>query len=461
MNISKKKNEMPTQAPLERIKNFEEVALGYTFEMALDEADRCLNCKNPPCVKGCPVNIDIPGFITKIKEKDINKAYDVISDYSIFPSICGRVCPQETQCEAVCVRAKNGDPVGIGRLERYVADYVYENKRENKIIKEEANNIKVAVVGAGPAGLTCASELARKGYSVTVYEALHAAGGVLAYGIPEFRLPKKILASEVEKLKNLGVEIITNAIIGKSLTIDDLFSDGYKAIYLGTGAGLPKFMKIPGENANGVFSANEFLTRINLMKAYKQEYDTPIYKANKIAVVGGGNVAMDAARCAKRLGANEVYIIYRRSEKEMPARIEEVHHAKEEEIKFMMLTNPIEIVAEKGKVVGIKCIKMELKEADASGRMRPVEVTDSEFIIEVDAVIMALGNYPNPLLTKATENLDTDSRGCLIVDENYQTSKKGVFAGGDAVTGTATIISAMGAGKIAANNIDKYIKSLK
>jgi len=461
MNISKKKNEMPTQAPLERIKNFEEVALGYTFEMALDEANRCLNCKNPPCVKGCPVNIDIPGFITKIKEKDINKAYDVISDYSIFPSICGRVCPQEKQCEAVCVRAKNGDPVGIGRLERYVADYVYENKRENKIIKEEANNIKVAVVGAGPAGLTCASELARKGYSVTVYEALHAAGGVLAYGIPEFRLPKKILASEVEKLKNLGVEIITNAIIGKSLTIDDLFSDGYKAIYLGTGAGLPKFMKIPGENANGVFSANEFLTRINLMKAYKQEYDTPIYKANKIAVVGGGNVAMDAARCAKRLGANEVYIIYRRSEKEMPARIEEVHHAKEEEIKFMMLTNPIEIVAEKGKVVGIKCIKMELKEADASGRMRPVEVRDSEFIIEVDAVIMALGNYPNPLLTKATENLDTDSRGCLIVDENYQTSKKGVFAGGDAVTGTATIISAMGAGKIAANNIDKYIKSLK
>jgi len=461
MNISKKKNEMPTQAPLERIKNFEEVALGYTFEMALDEADRCLNCKNPPCVKGCPVNIDIPGFITKIKEKDINKAYDVISDYSIFPSICGRVCPQETQCEAVCVRAKNGDPVGIGRLERYVADYVYENKRENKIIKEEANNIKVAVVGAGPAGLTCASELARKGYSVTVYEALHAAGGVLAYGIPEFRLPKKILASEVEKLENLGVEIITNAIIGKSLTIDDLFSDGYKAIYLGTGAGLPKFMKIPGENANGVFSANEFLTRINLMKAYKQEYDTPIYKANKIAVVGGGNVAMDAARCAKRLGANEVYIIYRRSEKEMPARIEEVHHAKEEEINFMMLTNPIEIVAEKGKVVGIKCIKMELKEADASGRMRPVEVTDSEFIIEVDAVIMALGNYPNPLLTKATENLDTDSRGCLIVDENYQTSKKGVFAGGDAVTGAATIISAMGAGKIAANNIDKYIKSLK
>ena len=349
MNLSKKKNEMPSQEPLERIKNFDEVALGYTFEMALDEASRCLNCKNPPCVKGCPVNIDIPRFISKIKEKEINEAYDVISEYSLFPSICGRVCPQETQCEAQCVRGKAGEPVGIGYLERFVADYVYENKSKRSIIKEKDNNIKVAVVGSGPAGLTCASELARRGYRVTIFEALHAAGGVLAYGIPEFRLPKKILADEIERLKSLGVEILTNVIIGKSLTIEDLFSDGYKAVYLGTGAGLPKFMKIPGENANGVFSANEFLTRINLMKAYKEGYETPIYRANKVAVVGGGNVAMDAARCAKRLGAEEVYIIYRRSEKEMPARLEEVHHAKEEKIKFMLLSNPTEIVAENVK----------------------------------------------------------------------------------------------------------------
>jgi len=427
MNLSKKKNEMPSQAPFERIKNFDEVALGYTFEMALDEASRCLNCKNPPCVKGCPVNINIPRFISKIKEKEIKEAYDVISEYSLFPSICGRVCPQETQCEAQCVRGKAGEPVGIGYLERFVADYVYENKSKRSIIKEKDNNIKVAVVGSGPAGLTCASELARRGYRVTIFEALHAAGGVLAYGIPEFRLPKKILADEIERLKSLGVEILTNVIIGKSLTIEDIFSDGYKAVYLGTGAGLPKFMKIPGENANGVFSANEFLTRINLMKAYKEGYETPIYRANKVAVVGGGNVAMDAARCAKRLGANEVYIIYRRSEKEMPARLEEVHHAKEEGIKFMLLSNPTEIVAENGKVVGIKCVKMELKETDSKGRMTPVEIKDSEFFTKVDAVIMALGNHPNPVLTKTTDNLEVDSRGCLIVDENYQTSRKGIL----------------------------------
>ncbi|MGI6710559.1 MAG: NADPH-dependent glutamate synthase [Bacilli bacterium] len=461
MNLSKKKNEMPSQAPFERIKNFDEVALGYTFEMALDEASRCLNCKNPPCVKGCPVNINIPRFISKIKEKEIKEAYDVISEYSLFPSICGRVCPQETQCEAQCVRGKAGEPVGIGYLERFVADYVYENKSKRSIIKEKDNNIKVAVVGSGPAGLTCASELARRGYRVTIFEALHAAGGVLAYGIPEFRLPKKILADEIERLKSLGVEILTNVIIGKSLTIEDIFSDGYKAVYLGTGAGLPKFMKIPGENANGVFSANEFLTRINLMKAYKEGYETPIYRANKVAVVGGGNVAMDAARCAKRLGANEVYIIYRRSEKEMPARLEEVHHAKEEGIKFMLLSNPTEIVAENGKVVGIKCVKMELKETDSKGRMTPVEIKDSEFFTKVDAVIMALGNHPNPVLTKTTDNLEVDSRGCLIVDENYQTSRKGIFAGGDAVTGAATVISAMGAGKVAAKNIDEYLKNSK
>lgn len=460
MNLSKQKNKMPSQAPDDRIKNFDEVELGYTFEMAVDEANRCLNCKNAPCIKGCPVNIDIPAFISKIKEKDIVGAHDVISKYNVFPSICGRVCPQESQCEAVCVRAKNGEPVGIGRLERFVADYVHDRAAENEIVKAESNNKKVAVVGSGPAGLTCAGELARKGYLVTIYEALHVAGGVLAYGIPEFRLPKKILANEIDKLKELGVKIVTNAIIGKSLTIEDLFIEGYKAIYLGTGAGLPKFMKIPGENANGVFSANEFLTRINLMKAYKEGYDTPIYKANKVAVVGGGNVAMDAARCAKRLNFEKVYIIYRRSEKEMPARLEEVHHAKEEGIEFEMLTNPIEVVAENGKVVGIKCVKMGLDTPDASGRMTPVEIKDSEFIIDVDAVIMALGNHPNPLLVKATSSLEVDSRGCLIVDEHYQTSRKGVFAGGDAVTGASTIISAMGAGKTAAANIDDYIKNI-
>lgn len=445
------------QDPQVRSTNFEEVCFGYNMEEAILEAERCLNCKNAKCIQGCPVSINIPAFITEVKSGNIKSAFDIINESSSLPAICGRVCPQESQCEKNCIRGIKGDSVAIGKLERFVADWARENNI-SPVKPEKTNGKKVAVIGAGPAGLTCAGDLAKLGYEVTIFEALHEPGGVLVYGIPEFRLPKeKVVNAEIENVKKLGVKIETNVIIGKTVTIDQLEKEGYLAVFIGSGAGLPNFMGIPGENANGVFSANEYLTRSNLMKAFRQDYDTPIFKSKKLAVVGGGNVAMDAARTAKRLGA-EVYVIYRRSEKELPARLEEVHHAKEEGIIFEMLTNPTEIlVDEKGWVRGIKCIKMELGEPDASGRRRPIEVLNSEFEIEVDSVVMALGTSPNPLISSTTEGLELNKHKCLIVEEGGQTTRQGVFAGGDAVTGAATVILAMEAGKIGAKGIHEYL----
>ena len=456
-----KKVPVREQDPKVRATNFEEVCYGYNKEEAMEEAARCLNCKNAKCVSGCPVNIDIPGFIKEIKEGNFNEAYNVIGKSSSLPAICGRVCPQETQCEGLCIRGIKGEAVSIGKLERFVADHALTNGIK-PAPAESKNGHKVAVIGAGPAGLTCAGDLAKKGYDVTIFEGLHKPGGVLSYGIPEFRLPKdKVVSVEIENVKSLGVKIETNVIIGKSITIDELMEDeGFEAVFIGSGAGLPMFMGIPGETALGVFSANEYLTRSNLMKAYLDDYATPIKVGKKVAVVGGGNVAMDAARTALRLGA-EVHIIYRRSEKELPARAEEVHHAKEEGIIFNLLTNPKEIlVNEEGQVRGIRVIKMELGEPDASGRRRPVEIPGSEFDVEVDTVIMALGTSPNPLISSTTAGLDTNKRKCIVAsEENGQTSKEGVFAGGDAVTGAATVILAMGAGKAAAKGIDEYIQS--
>ncbi len=455
-NMNLKRNEMPLQDAKIRITNFDEVSLGYSLDQALDEANRCLNCKSKPCVNGCPVEIDIPSFISEIRNKNFEKAYEIISKSSTLPAICGRVCPQENQCEKYCVRGIKGESVGIGRLERFVSDYHNAN---TKVLKQEikANGKKVAVIGSGPSSLSCAGELAKLGYSVTIFEALHVAGGVLMYGIPEFRLPKDIVSREVENIKALGVNIVTNYVVGKTSTIDDLRKE-YDAIYIATGAGLPKFMNIKGENLNGVYSANEFLTRINLMKAYKDDSDTPIKKHNVTVVVGGGNVAMDAARCALRLGST-VYIVYRRGMEELPARCEEVNHAIEEGIIFKLLNNPVEIIGdENNKVKAIKCIKMELGEADESGRRRPIEVKGSEFIIECDAVIMALGTSPNPLITCTTPDLESNKHGCIITkNEEGQTSIENVFAGGDIVTGAATVILALGAGKKAAKAIDEYL----
>ncbi|MCM1578975.1 MAG: NADPH-dependent glutamate synthase [Ruminococcus sp.] len=457
-NMSLVKNPMPSQEAGERAKNFKEVALGYTAEMAVDEAQRCLGCKNMPCVAGCPVNIDIPGFIKKIAEGEFEEAYGVIAKSSSLPAVCGRVCPQETQCEGVCIRGKKGEPVGIGRLERFAADWHNQNFT-GKAEVPASNGKRVAVIGAGPAGLTCAGDLAKKGYDVTIFEALHLAGGVLVYGIPEFRLPKSIVQKEIDGLKDIGVKVETNMIVGKTVTIDELFEEGYKAVFIGSGAGLPRFMNIPGENLKGVYSANEFLTRVNLMKAYKEDSDTPVKQNKKVAVVGGGNVAMDAARCALRLGAEEVYIVYRRSESELPARAEEVEHAKEEGIIFKMLTNPTEILGDEDKFVsGIKCVSMELGEPDESGRRRPIVKEGSEHVIDVDCVVMAIGTSPNPLIRNTTEGLDTNKHGCIVVkDDSGLTSREGVYAGGDAVTGAATVILAMGAGKSAAQAIDEYL----
>lgn len=448
------------QDPAERAGNFEEVCYGYNEEEAKKEAERCLGCKKAKCVEGCPVNIDIPGFIAEIKKGDYEKAYQVISRYSALPAVCGRVCPQESQCECKCVRGKKGDAVSIGKLERFVADYAREHGIR-PVKSCESNGRKVAVIGSGPAGLTCAGDLAKMGYEVTIFEALHEAGGVLVYGIPEFRLPKeKVVKKEIENVESLGVRIERNVVIGKSITIDELLEqEGYEAVFVGSGAGLPKFMGIPGENANGVFSANEYLTRNNLMKAFDESYDTPILAGSRVAVVGGGNVAMDAARTALRLGA-EVHIVYRRSEVELPARVEEVHHAKEEGIHFDLLTNPTRILEdEQGNVKGIECIRMELGEPDASGRRRPVEIPGSEFVIDVDTVIMSLGTSPNPLIFSTTKGLDINKWKCIVAsEENGQTSREGVFAGGDAVTGAATVILAMGAGKAAAKGIDEYLR---
>ena len=457
-NMSLKKNEMPVQSPDVRNKNFSEVALGYTEEQAIDEAKRCLNCKNHPCVSGCPVNISIPEFIKEVAEGNFEEAYKVITRQSSLPAVCGRVCPQETQCEHNCVRGIKGEPVAIGRLERFVADYHNANSKELPE-KPASNGHKVAVVGSGPSGLTCAGDLAKKGYSVTVFEALHVAGGVLVYGIPEFRLPKAIVAREIETLKALGVEIKTDCVIGKLFSVDELFEMGYEAVYIGSGAGLPRFMGIEGENLKGVYSANEFLTRINLMKAYREGSATPIYHAKKVAVCGGGNVAMDAARCAKRLGADEVYIVYRRGENELPARKEEVEHAKEEGVIFKLLTNPTKILkGENGFVCGMECVEMELGEPDASGRRRPVVKEGSEFVLDVDCVIMAIGTSPNPLIKSTTKGLETEKHGCIVADETGLTSRENVYAGGDAVTGAATVILAMGAGKTAAKSIDEKLR---
>ncbi len=458
-NMRLDKNPMPAQEPDVRNKNFNEVALGYTEEIALDEAARCLNCKNMPCVKGCPVQIHIPAFIEKVREGDYEAAYQVIAQASSLPAVCGRVCPQESQCEKYCVRGIKGEPVGIGRLERFVADWHREHS-DGSVQVPEKNGHKVAVVGSGPAGLTCAGELARRGYEVSVFEALHVAGGVLMYGIPEFRLPKHIVQAEIDTLKKLGVHIETNVVIGKTESVDELFAEGFEAVFIGSGAGLPSFMHIPGENLTGVYSANEFLTRINLMKAYKPDSSTPIRHVHKVAVVGGGNVAMDAARCAKRLGAEEVYIVYRRSEAELPARAEEVEHAKEEGIIFKTLTNPVAILPGEDKAVAsIRCLQMELGEPDDSGRRRPIPVEGSEFEIPVDTVVMSIGTSPNPLIKSTTAGLETTRKGGLVADETGKTTREGVYAGGDAVTGSATVILAMGAGKEAAHSIDEYIKS--
>ncbi len=466
-NMSPNKNPMPSQAPEVRAHNFDEVALGYDEATAIDEALRCLNCKNMPCVTGCPVNIHIPEFIAKIKEGDFEGAYQIINRSSSLPAVCGRVCPQETQCEAKCVRGIKGEPVGIGRLERFVADW-HNAHTDGDVTVPESNGHKGAVVGSGPSGLTCAGDLAKKGYKVTVFEALHTAGGVLVYGIPEFRLPKAIVAKEVNNLKAMGVDIETNVIIGKTLTVDELFDMGFEAVFIGSGAGLPSFMNIPGESLNGVYSANEYLTRSNLMKAYLDDPVTPISKGGKVAVVGGGNVAMDAARTALRLGAEKVYIVYRRSMDELPARREEVEHAIEEGVEFMLLNNPVEILGyrnpddkrdpKNGRVIGMKCIKMELSEPDERGRRSPIPVPGSEFTIDVDTVVMSIGTSPNPLIKSTTEGLEVNRRGGIIVEEaTGATTKAGVYAGGDAVTGAATVISAMGAGKVAAKAIDEYL----
>lgn len=458
-NMSLKKHEMPSQEPQVRNKNFQEVALGYTAETAVEEAQRCLNCKHKPCIGGCPVKIHIPDFIAKVAAGEFEAAYQIIQQTSSLPAVCGRVCPQETQCEQKCVRGIKGEPVAIGRLERFVADWHNANSCDLPI-KDEPNGHKVAVVGSGPAGLTCAGDLAKRGYEVTVFEALHLAGGVLVYGIPEFRLPKTIVQKEIDNLKALGVKVETNMVIGRVLSIDELLDEyGFEAVFIGSGAGLPRFMNIPGENLKSVYSANEFLTRVNLMKAYKDDARTPVLHAKKVAVVGGGNVAMDAARCAKRLGAEEVYIVYRRSENELPARAEEVEHAKEEGIVFKFLTNPTAILeGENGMVRGISCVEMELGEPDASGRRRPVEKAGSDFTIDCDCVIMAIGTSPNPLIKNTTKGLETQKWGGIIADEHGLTSREGVYAGGDAVTGAATVILAMGAGKTAAEAIDEYIK---
>ena len=456
-----KKVPVREQAPKVRATNFEEVCLGYNKEEAMEEANRCLGCKKAKCMEGCPVSINIPGFVHEVKEGNFEKAYQIIGESSALPAVCGRVCPQETQCEGRCIRGMKDEAVSIGKLERFVADWAKENGIK-PVPAAQKNGHKVAVIGSGPSGLTCAGDLAKMGYDVTIFEALHKAGGVLVYGIPEFRLPKdKVVAAEVENVKSLGVKIETNVIIGKSVTIDELLKDeGFEAVFIGSGAGLPMFMGIPGEQANGVFSANEYLTRNNLMKAFREDYDTPIAHGKKVAVVGGGNVAMDAARTALRLGA-EVHIIYRRSEAELPARKEEVHHAKEEGVQFDLLCNPVEILTDdKDWVTGIKCIRMELGEPDASGRRRPVEIPGSEFTIDVDTVIMSLGTSPNPLISSTTIGLDVNKRKCIIADEEFgKTSKEGVYAGGDAVTGAATVILAMGAGKAGARGIDEYIKS--
>ena len=465
-NMSLTKNAMPTQDASVRAHNFDEVALGYTEEQALDEANRCLNCKNMPCVSGCPVKIHIPAFIEKIREGDFEGAYRIISRSSSLPAVCGRVCPQEVQCESKCVRGIKGEPVGIGRLERFVADW-HNTFCQDAPIRPASNGHRVAVVGSGPSGLTCAGDLAKAGYEVTVFEALHTAGGVLVYGIPEFRLPKRIVAKEVDTLKALGVKIETNVVIGKTLTVDELFEAGYEAVFVGSGAGLPNFMGIPGEGLNGVYSANEFLTRSNLMKSYLANSETPIMKGGRVAVVGGGNVAMDAARTALRLGAEKVYIVYRRSMEELPARREEIEHAEEEGVDFRLLCNPTEIIGyhnpddprdpKNGFVTGITCVKMELGAPDERGRRRPVAVEGSEFTIDVDTVIMSIGTSPNPLIKSTTEGLEVNARGGIVVSEDGLTSRHAVYAGGDAVTGAATVISAMGAGKVAAKAIDEAL----
>lgn len=468
-NMSLKKNPMPSQEPSVRAHNFDEVATGYSAETAVDEALRCLGCKNMPCVSGCPVNIHIPEFIAKVKDGDFEGAYQIIHKTSSLPAVCGRVCPQETQCEAKCVRGIKGEPVGIGRLERFVADW---HNAHSDVTPEVApsNGHRVAVVGSGPSGLTCAGDLAKKGYKVTVFEALHTAGGVLVYGIPEFRLPKSIVRKEVDNLVAMGVDVETNVVIGKTLTVDELFEQGFEAVFIGSGAGLPNFMGIPGESYKGVYSANEFLTRSNLMKAYREDPDTPIMKGGKVAVVGGGNVAMDAARTALRLGADKVYIVYRRSMEELPARREEVEHAEEEGIEFLLLNNPVEILGyenpddrrdpRNGFVTGMKCIKMQLGEPDERGRRRPVPIEGSEFVLDVDTVVISIGTSPNPLIKSTTAGLEVNKRGGIIVEEDTgATTKEGVYAGGDAVTGAATVISAMGAGKTAAKAIDEYLSN--
>ena len=459
-NMVNTKTAMPEQDPMIRARNFKEVTLGYTKAMAIDEAKRCLNCKNKPCVSGCPVSVRIPEFIQEVAEGNFEKAYEIITSTNGLPAVCGRVCPQESQCEGKCVRAIKGESVGIGRLERFVADYMIENSH-TKLIKPESNGHKVAIVGAGPSGLTCASDLAKLGYEVTIFEAFHVAGGVLMYGIPEFRLPKAIVQKEIQSLKDLGVNIMTNMVIGKVLSVDELIDDmDFEAVFIGSGAGLPSFMGIEGESLVGVYSANEFLTRINLMKAYLDEYDTPVQKSKAVAVVGGGNVAMDAARSAMRLGAEKVYIVYRRSLEELPARKEEVHHAMEEGIEFLLLNNPVKILSDdNGHVRAMECIKMELGEPDASGRRRPLEIEGSNYELPVDAVIMSIGTSPNPLIRTTTHGLDANKHGCLIVNEDMLTTKEGIYAGGDAVTGAATVILAMGAGKTAAKSIDEYIKN--
>lgn len=460
-NMSQEKIKMPEQAPDIRNKNFEEVTLGYTKEMAIEEATRCLNCKNKPCVGGCPVNVRIPEFIAKVAEGDFLEAYKIITATNALPAICGRVCPQESQCESKCVRGIKGEPVAIGRLERFVADWYMKNGKD-EIEKPVSNGIKVAIVGSGPSGLACAGDLAKKGYQVSIFEAFHTAGGVLVYGIPEFRLPKTIVQKEIDKLSQMGVEINTNMVIGKVISIDELINDmDFKAVFIGSGAGLPSFMGIEGEALVGVYSANEYLTRINLMKSYIENYDTPIKHSKSVAVVGGGNVAMDAARCAKRLGAEKVYIVYRRSEEEMPARLEEIHHAKEEGIEFKLLTNPVKIINDgSGRVGGIECLEMGLGEPDASGRRRPVPKEGSNFTIDVDTVVMSIGTSPNPLIRKTTEGLETNRKGCLVVNEDtMQTTRENIYAGGDAVTGAATVILAMGAGKKAAQSIDEYLRN--
>ena len=461
-NMRQTKNPMPEQEPLVRNHNFEEVALGYTPEMAMDEASRCLQCKKPVCVTGCPVNVRIPEFIAKVTAGEFEAAYEIVTSTNSLPAVCGRVCPQENQCEGKCVRGNKGESVGIGRLERFVADWHAAHAGEDgETAKPAPNGHRVAVVGSGPAGLTCAGDLARMGYDVTVYELFHKAGGVLVYGIPEFRLPKAIVAREVAALEAMGVKIVPDAVIGQAISVDELLKDeGFEAVFLGSGAGLPRFLGIPGESLLGVYSANEFLTRINLMKAYRDDYDTPIKHHKRVAVIGAGNVAMDAARCAKRLGAEKVYIVYRRGMEEVPARKEEVHHALEEEVEFQLLTNPVEVLGdESGHVSGIRCIRMELGEPDERGRRRPHAVEGSEFVLEVDAMIDALGTSPNPLLRMTTEGLEANDHGCLIADEDGRTTREGVFAGGDAVTGAATVILAMGAGKRAAAAMDEYIRN--